>query len=127
MPQNPLPRNVFVYDCYTDDRILVAGFMQLGHTTVAEFYSCLEICFEQPTSPNFRICHVDGTFLNRDDQTGNLIVPVGEYEVVSISISSLCLSDLDEPLEYVSVVLTPEVARPRVISGGSPATPAVES
>jgi len=87
MPQNPLPRNVFVYDCYTDDRVLVAGFMQLGHTTVAEFYSCLQICFQESIMDDFRVRHVDGTILDRDTNTGALIVPIGEYEVISIGIN----------------------------------------
>ena len=34
-------------------------------------------------------------------------------------------TDADGPWEYVNVVLTPEMARPRLISGGSPATAAV--
>ena len=83
MPQNVLPRNVHIYDNSGDARVLVAGFMQLGLTTTQEFYRCLEICFQQPPASNFRICHADGTVLSRDN--AGLIVPLGEYYVISLS------------------------------------------
>ena len=83
MPQNVLPRNVHVYDNSGDARVLVAGFMQLGLTTTAELYRCLEICFQHPAASNFRICHADGTVLSRHND--GLIVPLGEYYVISLS------------------------------------------
>lgn len=83
MPQNALPRNVQVYD-NTDQNNprLVAGLMQLGHTTIAEFYFCLEICFRQPTPYNFRLCDRNGTVLPRD-QPGS-IVTITDYYVISL-------------------------------------------
>src|SRR5208282_3826441 len=82
MPQSGLPRNVFVYDANVPkdtDPILVAGFMQLGRTTGGEFYFCLEFCFTQPQSSQFRLMASDGTILSRD----STIVPAGNYFVVS--------------------------------------------
>jgi hypothetical protein len=44
---------------------------------VAEVYSFHEIRFQRLSSSAYVTL---GTLLNRDEQTGNLIVPVGEYE-----------------------------------------------
>ena len=89
MPQSGLPRNVLVYDNSGDVRVLVAGFMQLGLTTTTEFYLCLEICFQQPAASNFRLCDADGTVLRRDN--AGLIVPLGEYYVISPGTTFPCL------------------------------------
>ena len=89
MPQSGLPRNVHVYDDSGDVRVLVAGFMQLGQTTTAEFCLCLEICFQQPAASNFRLCDADGTVLRRDN--AGLIVPLGEYYVISPGTTFPCL------------------------------------
>src|SRR5947207_1197071 len=95
MPQSGFPRNVYVYDNSDDsrERIVVAGFMQLGRTTTAEFYACLEICFQMPRPNEFRLCDGNETVLDRNNAA--LIVPVGEYYVISLSkISSwLLLTD----------------------------------
>ena len=85
MPQSGLPRNVYVYDNSDNSRehILVAGLMQLGWTTIAEFYMCLEICFQLPRPNTFQVRNVNGTVLARNN--GALIVPTGEYYVISLS------------------------------------------
>jgi hypothetical protein len=85
MPLGVLPRNVHIYDNSGDVRVVVAGFMQLGLTTTAEFYRCLEICFREPAASNFQLCHADGTVLSRDN--AGLIVPLGEYDVISTGIT----------------------------------------
>ena len=88
MPQSTLPRNVQVYDNSDQDNpILVAGLMQLGHTTIAEFYFCLEICFQRPTAYNFRLCNENGTILSRDSP--GTIVPITNYYVVSLGMDFL--------------------------------------
>ena len=88
MPQSTLPRNVQVYDnSDQDNTILVAGLMQLGHTTIAEFYFCLEICFQRPTAYNFRLCNENGPILSRDSP--GTIVPITNYYVVSLGMDFL--------------------------------------
>lgn len=81
MPQINLPRNVWVYDNSGQAPVLVAGSMQLGHTTTAEFYACLEICFQHPPASNFRLCDANGTVLSHSDAANS--VPVGTYYVIS--------------------------------------------
>lgn len=87
MPLRGLPGNVQVYDLSDsgDNRVLVAGLMQLGTTTIADFCQCLDICFQIPQSPNFRLVNAHGVVLERDP--GNLTVPVEEYAVISPCIS----------------------------------------
>jgi hypothetical protein len=83
MPQSALPRNVQVYDASDQDNsVLVAGLMQLGRTTTAEFYFCLEICFQQPAAYNFRLCDENGVILSRTNAA--TIVPITNYYVVSL-------------------------------------------
>jgi len=111
MPQSPYPRDTFVYDANVptgNPPRLVAGFMQLGQTTGEEFYFCLEFCFSQPQPRQYRLMKPDGSILPRD---GN-IVAVGFYYVVTPA----------DPTAYITVTLAADVARPRNISGGSPAT-----
>jgi len=117
MPQSGLPRNVEVYDLSDPDgnRELVAGLAQLGTTTIAEFYQCLEICFQVPQPLSFRLVDEQDVVLARE--SGNMIVPVGTYAVIS----------LYDPSHYIAVTLSPEVARTRALSGGSPATPATST
>jgi hypothetical protein len=82
MPQSNLPRNVYVYDSNVSQDatpILLAGFFQFGHTTGAEFYSNLEICFQQPQPFNFRLIDTNGVILPRDGS----ITAIGNYYVVS--------------------------------------------
>lgn len=83
MPQSGLPRNVQVYDHSDDtaDPVLVAGFMQIGSTTITEFYSCLEICFREPNAAAFRLANAQGAVLERANSA--LIVPIGDYFVIS--------------------------------------------
>ena len=81
MPQSQLPRNVFVFDANVPpgtQPLLVAGIMQLGHTTSSEFYFCLEVCFTDPGPSMFRLMAQDGNILARDDT----IVAIGNYYVV---------------------------------------------
>ena len=89
MPQINLPRNVNVYDNFGQAPVLVAGFMQLGHTTTEEFYASLEICFQQPTASNFRLCIADGTVLSRADAAA--LVPLGDYYVISTGMEPVSL------------------------------------
>jgi len=63
-------------------RELVAGLMQLGHTTVSELYACLEICFQQPQAGQFRLCDTNGAILSREAR--DLVVPVADYFVISL-------------------------------------------
>jgi hypothetical protein len=85
MPQSSWPRNISVYDASdVDNSVLVAGLMQLGHTTTAEFYFCLEICFQQPTASNFQLCTHEGTILPR--ASPQTIVPITNYYVISAGI-----------------------------------------
>ena len=104
MPQINLPRNVQAYDNSTPTSVLVAGFMQLGHTTTAEFYACLEICFQWPAARNFRLCGADGTVLSRAN--GASLVPLGDYYVVSAGM---------EPLSWMLIV-----SRPLDVHAGCP-------
>jgi hypothetical protein len=91
MPQSSLPRNVEVYDASDSaNPILVAGLMQLGQTTTAEFYFCLEICFQQPTASNFRLCAADGTILSRASPW--TIVPICNYFVISVGMEFVCFN-----------------------------------
>jgi hypothetical protein len=87
MPQSGLPRNVEVYDLSDPDgnRELVAGLAQLGTTTIAEFYQCLEICFQVPQPLSFRLVDDQDVVLARE--SGNMIVPVGTYAVISLCMS----------------------------------------
>ena len=81
MPQSPYPRNTYVYDANVPQGlqpILVAGFMQLGHTTGEEFYFYLEICFAQPLPGQFRLLDSNGNVLPRD----STVVPLGAYAVI---------------------------------------------
>jgi len=87
MPLINLPRNIEVYDNSGQPSVLVAGFMQLGHTTTREFYDCLEICFQQPAPSNFRVCLGNGTVLSRANDA--ILVPLGDYYVISIGIELL--------------------------------------
>jgi len=57
----------------------VAGLTQLGRTTGGEFYFCLELCFAQPESGQFRLMSSTETILPRDA----MIVPLGSYMVVT--------------------------------------------
>jgi len=82
MPQSGNPRNVEIFAMIQQQRELVAGFMQLGHTTVSELYACLEICFHQPQVGQFRLCGTNGSVLEREPR--DLIVPIGNYFVISI-------------------------------------------
>lgn len=93
MPLSGLPRNVEVYDLSAPDgnRILVAGLAQLGTTTVAEFYQCLEICFQIPQPLTFRLANQQGVVLEREP--GNVNVPIATYAVISIC--TLFLSAVD--------------------------------
>ena len=86
MPQNQVPRNIFVYDANVAQGtppILVAGFWQFGPTTAEEFYFNLEFCFQQPPPANFRLLHATGTVLSRD----GTIVATGNYFVISLRAS----------------------------------------
>lgn len=87
MPQSGLPRNVEVYDLSDPDgnRVLVAGLAQLGTTTIAEFYQCLEICFQIPLPLSFRLVDQQDVVLEREP--GNVNVPVGTYAVISLCTS----------------------------------------
>jgi len=92
--QHGIPRNVFVYDANMPkgtQPTLVAGFMQLGHTTGTEFYFCVEFCFTEPEPSRFRLINGDGNILPRDAT----IVPTGNYFVVSPSPFSYVLSLID--------------------------------
>jgi hypothetical protein len=85
MPQNNIPRNVYVYDSNVPQgapSVLVAGFWQFGRTTDGEFYFNLEFCFVQPPPSNFRLMDSNGIILPRDGS----IVPIGVYYVVSACI-----------------------------------------
>ena len=104
MPQINLPRNVRVYDNSSQTSVLVAGFMQLGHTTTTEFYACLEICFQWPAARNFRLCGADGTVRSRAN--GASLVPLGDYYVVSTGM---------EPLSWVLIF-----SRPLDVHAGCP-------
>jgi len=85
MPQSGYPRNVQIYSRFqVDAPELAAGFMQFGHTTVAELYSCLEICFARPRSGDFRLSDDDGNILSR--QAPDHIVPITDLYVISLSI-----------------------------------------
>lgn len=77
------PRNVQIYNNAQQPPVLVAGFMQLGHTTVFELYACLEICFQQPPPGEFRLSNSEGVILSRTNP--NVIVPITDYAVVSLS------------------------------------------
>ena len=91
MPQSGLPRNVNVYDnCDNASPLLVAGLQQFGLTTSADFYFCLEICFQQPTTSNFRLWAADGTILSRENAA--TIVPTGDYYVISAGMDLICSS-----------------------------------
>jgi hypothetical protein len=82
MPRSGLSRNVTVHDANvpTDaESILVGGMIQLGHTTGAEFYSCLEFCFQEPQPFTFQLLSTDGILLPRD----STLVRIGSYTVVS--------------------------------------------
>ena len=82
MPQSPNPRNTLVYDANVPQGaqpLLVAGFNQLGRTTGAEFYFCLEFCFAEPQPGQFRLLSSTGTILPRD----GTIVPIGSYAVIT--------------------------------------------
>jgi len=124
MPQCGFPRNVFVYDANVPEgvaHILIAGMHQCGHTTGAEFYLCLEICFRLPRRSTFRLMAADGIVLLRD----GALVRTGTFTVVttSIGVHLIPLTDvLADPPQNVSVTLTDEMARQRIISGGSPST-----
>jgi hypothetical protein len=86
MPQNNIPRNVYVYDNKVPmgvPSVLVAGFWQFGGTTGGEFYFKLEFCFVQPLASNFRLMGANGTLLPRDGS----IAPIGNYYVVSARIA----------------------------------------
>ena len=86
MPQSGFPRNVQIYCRFREDAPeLVAGFMQFGRTTVAELYSCLEICFARPRPGDFRLCDDDGNILSR--QAPDHIVPIRDLYVISPSIA----------------------------------------
>jgi len=93
MPLSGLPRNVQVYDLADPggNRVLVAGLMQLNTTTVADLYRCLDICFQVPQSPNFRLVNVHGIVLDRNP--GNSIVPVEDYAVISGRLPLILFSD----------------------------------
>ena len=82
MPLSTFPRNAQVWDATKQPPELVAGLMQFGHTRVAEFYACLEICFQQPPPGQFRVCDGLGTVLSRDNP--NTLVPITDYYVVSL-------------------------------------------
>jgi len=84
MPQSGYPRNVQIHSRFQQDAPeLVAGFMQFGRTTVAELYSCFEICFARPHPGDFRLCDDDGNILSR--QTPDHIVPIRDLYVISPS------------------------------------------
>lgn len=83
MPQSTNPRNVQIYSSTQQTPQLVAGFLQLGRTTVFELYACLEICFQQPQPGQFRLSDAAGVVLNRE--TPEHIVPINNYFVVSLS------------------------------------------
>ena len=86
MPQAGLPRNVFVYDSDVSEGaepILVGGMYQFGMTTGAEFYFCLEFCFQLPQPSTFRLMAADELILPRDHSP---ICP-GSYTVVSLSMA----------------------------------------
>ena len=56
MPQSGLTHNVFVYDANVPEdaeAILVGGMLQFGHTTGAEFYFCVEVCFREREPSTF--------------------------------------------------------------------------
>jgi len=82
MSRSPNPRNTLVYDANVPQgaqALLVAGFNQLGRTTGAEFYFCLEFCFAEPRPGQFRLLSSTGMILPRDAT----IVPVGSYAVIT--------------------------------------------
>jgi hypothetical protein len=85
MPQSGNPRNVQIYNNIHQPPVLVAGFMQLGRTTVFELYTSLEICFRQPPPGQFRIIDGQGVVLSRT--TPDVIVPIMNYSVISLCIS----------------------------------------
>lgn len=62
----------------------MAGFLQLGFTTVSELYVRLEICFEAPAAGQFRLIDPASNILSRD--TPDVIVPVKDYFVVALRI-----------------------------------------
>jgi hypothetical protein len=83
MPQSSYPRNTFVYDAHVPQGVqplLVAGFMQLGHTTGQEFYFYLEICFAEPRPGCFRLMNPTGNIVPRD---GTIIVADNYYVVAA--------------------------------------------
>jgi hypothetical protein len=110
---------------------LVAGFYQFGYTTGEEFYFCLGMCFLSPPAGRFRLLDAAGRLLGRDAS----VVQLGAYYVVSEGMALVRVSFLGagglvqeygltvvDPVQFVSVTLTQEMARRRVMSGGSPGT-----
>lgn len=86
MPQIALgPRNVFVLDGSVTPSSVVAGCCQFGGTTNSELYMCLNICFQQPRSGEFRLMAEDRSLLPNDGS----ILPAGSYYVVTASLSPL--------------------------------------
>jgi len=80
--QSQYPRNVFVYDAnvpQSAEPILVGGMMQLGPTTGQEFYSCLQLCFSDPSDGQFALLHELGLVLPCD----NTMVLPGNYFVIA--------------------------------------------
>lgn len=119
-------RNVFIYDRSQCPPLVVAGCRQFGRMTNAELYSCLWICFQQPRQGEFRLS--DGTnILPRDEN----VLAIGNYFVISPSTSRMLLhamlTKIVDPPMYTAVVLSNEELRPRIISGGSPASQVVGS
>lgn len=124
MPQSAVPRNVFVFDANVPagaEPSLVGGMFQFGQTTGVDFYLCLEICFHLPEQATFRLKAADGIILPRDGTP----VRTGSYTVVTLGkyppFSPFPLPDaLADPPQNLSVTLTDETARHRIISRGSP-------
>ena len=104
-------RNVFVFDNSGTTPILVAGCRQFGNMTKTEFYSCLSICFDQPVSGEFRLLDESNNIVPNDD---SVLLPGNFFMISTVN-----------PITYIPVVLTAETPRPRIISGGSPATATV--
>ena len=117
MPQISLaPRNVLVFDGTTSPPNLVAGFHQFGYTTNAEFYSSLDLCFQQPVRAQYQLRSDSGTLVQNDEN----VLPLGNYFVVSISAIPILhpLTNLVDSTQCVPVVLSHETARFRTRSPG---------
>jgi hypothetical protein len=100
MAQSGNPRNVHIYSNTQEEPQLMAGFLQLGRTTVSELYDCLEICFEEPAAGQFRLSDSTGAILSR--ATPDIIVPIRDYSVISLRTRPSTLPLISSGSSYLS-------------------------